>query len=89
MKTTQIQIRLTRKDPRCNMARYYVLTVEPDLFGQILVGRAWGRIGSNGQTITQSFESAADAHRTFDGLLKARRKRGYRPDKQKAPALDP
>jgi predicted DNA-binding WGR domain protein len=36
---------LDRCDPSCNMARYYVLSIEPSLFGDASLIRQWGRIG--------------------------------------------
>ena len=36
---------LDRIDPSKNMQRYYVLAVEPTLFGDTALVREWGRIG--------------------------------------------
>jgi hypothetical protein len=33
---------LDRCDPTCNMARYYVLSIEPSLFGDATLIREWG-----------------------------------------------
>jgi hypothetical protein len=41
-----LNILLERIDPACNMARYYVLSIEPTLFGDQALIRGWGRIGS-------------------------------------------
>ena len=38
-------VMLTRIDRAHNMARYYRLDVQPDLFGQWCFIREWGRIG--------------------------------------------
>ena len=68
---------LTRHDSGCNMARYYALSVEADLFGGSTLVRRWGRIGSSGQERRQWFalRSAAEA----EGRIWAERKirRGY------------
>ena len=40
---------LDRFDPICNMARYYVLSIEPSLFGNPTLIREWGRIGRPGR----------------------------------------
>ena len=40
---------LDRCDPTCNMARYYVLAIEPSLFGEATLIREWGRIGFQGR----------------------------------------
>ena len=42
--TVQLLV-LDRVDEASNMARYYVLTVEPTLFGETALVREWGRIG--------------------------------------------
>ena len=42
-------IQLHRIDPAKNMARFYMLDVQPDLFGGILLVKAWGRIGGRGR----------------------------------------
>ena len=36
-------------DPSCNMARYYVLSIELSLFGETALTREWGRIRWSGQ----------------------------------------
>jgi predicted DNA-binding WGR domain protein len=36
---------LERRDESCNKARYYVLSVEPTMFGDVALVRQWGRIG--------------------------------------------
>jgi predicted DNA-binding WGR domain protein len=42
-------LHLRRTDPARNMRRFYLLDVQPDLFGQWRFIREWGRIGSAGQ----------------------------------------
>ena len=42
---------LHRIDPAQNMARFYALDVQPDLFGGILLVKAWGRIGGHGRVV--------------------------------------
>jgi predicted DNA-binding WGR domain protein len=39
---------LTRTDPGRNIDRFYVVQVMPDLFGEWIVVREWGRRGSTG-----------------------------------------
>jgi predicted DNA-binding WGR domain protein len=36
---------LERRDASINIARFYVLAIEPTLFGDTAVVREWGRIG--------------------------------------------
>jgi predicted DNA-binding WGR domain protein len=42
---------LHRIDPTRNMARFYVLDVQPDLFGCILLVKSWGRVGGRGRVV--------------------------------------
>ena len=44
---------LERVDPKANIHRYYVLAVEPTLFGDVGLRREWGRIG-NGEGLAGS-----------------------------------
>jgi predicted DNA-binding WGR domain protein len=44
-----LQILLRRHDSTRNVARYYVLAIEPSLYGKAALVRAWGRIGSLGR----------------------------------------
>jgi hypothetical protein len=41
---------LRRIDPDRNMARFYSMSVQPNLFGEWLLFRVWGRIGSPGRS---------------------------------------
>ena len=43
-----------RIDPARNIARYYVLSIEPTLFAKHTLIRRWGRIGSPGRERLQS-----------------------------------
>lgn len=72
------QLYIERRDPARNMARYYVLSIEPTLFGEVCLTRRWGRIGAHGQAKFQSFEREEEAVQLFLGLLRSKRKRGYR-----------
>ncbi|MEN5279318.1 WGR domain-containing protein [Brucella sp. TWI432] len=69
---------LQRRDPSQNMARFYGLSVQPDLFGIWVLARNWGRIGSFGQSKCQSFENAQEACSALDRLHRQKLKRGYR-----------
>ncbi len=39
------------------MARYYVLSIEPSLFGDAALIREWGRIGRTGQRRVELYEN--------------------------------
>jgi predicted DNA-binding WGR domain protein len=73
------ELYIERRDPARNMARYYVLSIRPTLFGDIQLTRRWGRIGSHGQAMSHSFAREGDAVRLFLDLLRLKRKRGYGP----------
>jgi len=70
-------IRLTRHDPDRNMARFYALTLEPTLFGEVALLRTWGRIGTRGQVMIKTFAEANAAGATRDKLERLKRRRGY------------
>ncbi|WP_367226843.1 WGR domain-containing protein [Mesorhizobium sp.] len=40
----KVQIVLERRDCTCNLARFYVLAVEPSLFGGAVLVRGWGSV---------------------------------------------
>ena len=67
-----------RTDDAPNMARFYAMTIEPNLFGEVCLTRRWGRIGAQGQMKIQHFASERDAVATFLDLLRQKRNRGYR-----------
>ncbi|BCH62446.1 hypothetical protein RvVAT039_pl08320 (plasmid) [Agrobacterium vitis] len=46
---TPYHIYVERIAPEQNMARFYALAVQPTLFGEVSLVRAWGRIGTRGQ----------------------------------------
>lgn len=70
---------IERIDPSKNMARYYALSIEPNLFGETSLVRRWGRIGSRGQQKIHVFDSEAKAVDLLLTLLRRKRSRGYRP----------
>jgi predicted DNA-binding WGR domain protein len=71
-------LRLTRRDPERNMARFYALALEPTLFGEVTLLRTWGRIGTRGQVRIETFGEADDAVVAREKLERAKRKKGYR-----------
>ncbi len=68
---------LRRIDASHNMRRFYTLAIQPTLFGSASVVRNWGRIGTNGQTMVQTFDASAEADDAFGRLERAKRRRGY------------
>ncbi|MGO7014944.1 WGR domain-containing protein, partial [Rhizobium johnstonii] len=45
MSTQPYHLYIERIDPSKNMARFYALSIEPNLFGGTSLVRSWGRIG--------------------------------------------
>lgn len=63
--------------PPRNTWRFYALSAQPTLFGEVSLIRSWGRIGTNCQTIVQTFDGTAEAVEAFGRLERAKRRRGY------------
>ena len=57
---------LERHDPTRNMARYYVLSLEPSLFGDTALVRQWGRLGRSGRQRIDLFQQRAHAIETLE-----------------------
>jgi len=73
-----VQIHLTRVDPNQNMARYYEMSVQPNLFGEATVFRSWGRIGTRGQSMMVTYPEATEAEAAVTKLERQKQQRGYR-----------
>ena len=71
-------VHLRRIDPSRNMRRFYTLAIQPTLFGGASVIRNWGRIGTNGRSMMETFDSDGDAATASMRLERAKRRRGYR-----------
>ena len=85
-----LYIVLERVDPARNIARYYVLSIEPTLFAKHTMIRRWGRIGCLGRERLQFFggEDATRAQVTLETWLARKHKHGYAPRSEPArPAL--
>lgn len=70
-------VHLRRIDPTQNMRRFYMLAIQPTLFGGASVIRNWGRIGTNGQSMMETFDSEDAAAAASLRLERAKRRRGY------------
>ena len=70
-------VRLTRCDPARNMARFYRLDVQPDLFGGSTLVREWGRIGRGGRVTSTPYPTPAEAAAALDHQQRAKERRGY------------
>lgn len=78
MMSSQEPLLLTRTDPARNMARFYVLSVEPALLAGAALLRQWGRIGTRGRTRVELFANEAEAKEALMRLAAAKARRGYR-----------
>lgn len=70
---------LYRLDPTRNMARFYALSIEITLFGEVALVRRWGRIGTLGRSRIEFCGSPAEAAEAGRRLLRRKLGRGYRP----------
>lgn len=68
---------LERVDPTRNIARYYVLAIEPSLFGDTALVREWGRIGGWGRRRLDLYVKDTDAFIALHDWLARKIRRGY------------
>ncbi|WP_429932932.1 WGR domain-containing protein [Agrobacterium vitis] len=68
---------LMRIDADRHMARYYALTIEPNLFGELTLVRRWGRIGSSGQQKSHTVSGAGEGASLMARFCQAKIRRGY------------
>jgi predicted DNA-binding WGR domain protein len=70
---------LQRCDPARNMARFYVLTIEPTLYGDTALVREWGRLGQRGRRRMDLFAGRVQAVEALEAWLVRKTRRGYVP----------
>jgi predicted DNA-binding WGR domain protein len=68
---------LRKVDAVANCYRFYVLDVQKDLFGQTLLARRWGRIGTHGRERFDEYPDEETAHAALAALALAKQRRGY------------
>lgn len=73
----QFQIYLERRAASKNMARYYTISLEHTLLGEVIVVRRWGRIGSTGRLKTSVADTELQGIAAFAEVLRSKRRRGY------------
>ena len=71
-------IKLRRIDRARNMCRFYLLTVQRDLFGGATLVREWGRVGSSGKLLYTHHPDEGAAIDALAGIAQQKFKRGYR-----------
>jgi predicted DNA-binding WGR domain protein len=64
-------------EPARNVARFYALMIERDLFGRTVLVRHWGRIGTRGRERSDLHENEAAAAEAMAKLAAIKRRRGY------------
>ncbi|WHA43872.1 WGR domain-containing protein [Agrobacterium larrymoorei] len=74
---TENTIDLRRIDAAQNMKRFYILGIQPTLFGGVSLLRNWGRIGTSGQTKIDTYDDNDGAHAALERLAAIKRRRGY------------
>ena len=72
-----IGVTLRRIDPAKNMARFYAMEVQFDLFGAIMLMRQWGRLGTGGRIAGEPYASVALAKNALERQAARKRRRGY------------
>jgi predicted DNA-binding WGR domain protein len=72
------RLHLRRVDPEKNMRRFYLMSVQRDLFGGAQLVREWGRIGSSGKIKTSFHADEGQAVDALAATFKVKSKRGYK-----------
>jgi len=72
-----MQTYLEKRQPANNVARFYRMSVMPNLFGEWTLYREWGRIGQGGQVRMDWFSDEGQAVAALITLEAAKRQRGY------------
>ncbi len=76
---TLATLHLTLIQPGRNCYRFYELSVQPGLFQEWSLVRAWGRIGTKGCGKTIWFSSREEAEQFYERKRREKLKRGYLP----------
>lgn len=63
--------------PDENRFRFYVLSIDETLFGDVALVREWGRIGTNGRRRLDLFDDRVRAISSLEDWLERKRRRGY------------
>ncbi|MGV2130665.1 WGR domain-containing protein [Agrobacterium vitis] len=68
---------LMRINAHRHMARYYALTIEPNLFGELTLVRRWGRIGTSGRQKSHTLSGTGEGASLMARFCQAKIRRGY------------
>lgn len=69
--------RFVSTDLQQNRQRFYLLTWNQGLFGEGLLTRTWGRIGSHGHSLTTQYHDRHAAQPAIERLILRRIRRRY------------
>lgn len=78
MLTNSKDVVLHRRNTEKNMQRFYVLSIQPNLFGGSSLIRSWGRIGTKGQYKIEMFNNMNIAQDKCVQLFENKLRRGYK-----------
>jgi predicted DNA-binding WGR domain protein len=70
-------IYLERHDAARNIARYYGLAVERNLFGEWSLMRIWGHVGRTGWMHANLYDTHEAAQLALNVKLREKRRKGY------------
>jgi len=68
---------LRRIRPEHNERRFYAMVVTSDLFGNVVLMRHWGRIGTGGKQRVDRHDDFVGAAASLERLARKKRRRGY------------
>ena len=71
------RVEMRRIDPSRNMRRFYLMQVQPDLFGGVSLIREWGRIGRRGRVLVEHHADEGEAVTALNGMARVKARRGY------------
>ena len=68
---------LRQIDNTRNRARFYSVLIGYNLFGEPVIIREWGRIGTRGRQRTDVYDCTSDAVTAYNRLIRSKQKKGY------------
>lgn len=74
-----VKPKIQRRDCARNVARFSVLAIEPSLYGDAVLVRAWGRIAPLSRQRLDLYASAGEAGEALEAWLARKVRRGYAP----------
>ncbi len=72
-----LRVELRRVRPERNEWRFYIMEVSRDLFGDIVLLRYWGRLGTGGRLRSDPYPDVPTASAALSSLGDSKRRRGY------------